>query len=294
VQSIFLALALSLLLPNLAAADTFDDAPETDAFGDGLSAETIYARVLDNRFESSVQELALVSADRAGRELLIRLQMLWRRYGEETDEAASGVVSRTVIRYLDPPAMRRTGYLVVNRRDAPNDQFIYLESMRRIRRVNLRSETLAGTDLNVEDVVPRELDDATYRRVPDEMVGDTPCFVVEATPKPETDSKYSRLLLYVEKEHYVPLRVRYWDDASVEIKELRSPAAAIYQVDGIYFPTIAKMRNLLMETSTEARVVTLAPNPDLPSRYFSQRQLESKKLKIPKKLLVGIRSFGQR
>ena len=40
--------------------------------------------------------------------------------------------------------MRHTGYLVVNRRDAPNNQFIYLESMRRIRRVNLRAEILAG------------------------------------------------------------------------------------------------------------------------------------------------------
>jgi hypothetical protein len=146
-----------------------------------LSAETIYERVLANRFESSVQELSLISGDRTGREQPLRVQMLWRRYAEGSSEAGKGILSRTLIRYLEPADIRGTAYLVINKSATPNDQFMYLSSMRRTRRINLRSESIIGTDLSVEDIVPRELQDASYLRVPDEQVEGTPCYVVVAS-----------------------------------------------------------------------------------------------------------------
>ena len=169
--------------------------PEDPTPGDGLTADEIYRRLLENRFMSSDQSLAIVSGDRAGREQKIRMRMLWRRYPEGSEEVEEGILSRTLVRYMAPPEMRRTGYLIINKRDAPNDQFIYLHSMRRVRRVNLKSETVAGTDLSMEDIVPREMDDATYTRISDEEVEGTPCFVVQATPKPAAESQYSKYRL---------------------------------------------------------------------------------------------------
>ena len=88
--------------------------------GDALTAEAIYERVLANRFDSAIQELTLFS-NRGERFQPVRLQLLWRRYTQETEESAQGIRSRTVVRYLAPPEIRRTGVLVVDRRDPPDD-----------------------------------------------------------------------------------------------------------------------------------------------------------------------------
>lgn len=268
-------LSIALLVPLPLFADDLGADPE---FADGLTADDIYASVLENRFETAAQELLLKSGDRAGREQAIRMQMLWKSY--ETAES-QGVQSRTVVRYMELVELRRTGYLIVNKLDEPSDQFVYLTSMRRIRRVNLRGETVVGTDLSLEGVVQREMDDAIYARIPDETIEGTDCFVVEATPKAEAKSDYSKFRLYAEKGHYVPLRIRYWDRAAVEIKELRSPIDSIREFQGVYVPIRSTMRHLLDETYTDLKIDMLVANPDLPNRYFTQRQLESKKLRLP-------------
>ncbi len=251
-----------------------------------LTAREIYRRMLRNRFDSAVQELVLVSSDRAGNEQELRMQQLWKRYLEGSKSRGKGILARTIVRYLAPADLRNTGYLVINKRDQPSDQFIYLESQRRVRRINLRNQTVVGTDLAVEDLVPRELDDADYQRAPDAEVGGTPCFVIEATPKPDMESVYSKFQAYIEKQHYVPIRVRYWDLKGVEIKELRSPVESIREIEGVFIPLRATVRHLLDETQTSVTVEVLVPNADLPDRYFTERQLQSKRLRLPKEVMA--------
>ena len=251
-----------------------------------LTAREIYRRVLGNRFDSAVQELDIVSSDRAGNQQGLRMQQLWKRYLKGSKPHGKGVLARTIVRYLDPPDLRKTGYLVINKRDQPSDQFIYLASQRRVRRINLRNQTVVGTDLAVEDLVPRELDDADYQRAPDAEVGGTPCFVIEATPRPEIESVYSKFQAYIEKQHNVPIRVRYWDLKGVEIKELRSPIESIREIEGVFVPIEATVRHLLDETQTSVSVDVLVPNADLPDRYFTERQLQSKRLRLPKEVMA--------
>ena len=280
--------ATSLAAPDVAArppTTVQGEDPIEVAADAALTAREIYQRVLENRFDSSVQELAIVSSDRAGNAQNIRMQQLWKRYPEGSESDRKGIISRTVVRYLAPADYRKTGYLVINKRDQPNDQFIYLASMRRVRRINLRNETVAGTDLSIEDLIPRELDDAEYVRVPDDEVDGHSCFVVEALPKPEMESAYARFWLYVEKEHYVPIRVRYWDRKGVEVKELRSPHASIREIEGIWLPLEARMRHLLEETETRVVIDVLVPNPELPDRYFSERQLQAQRLRMPAEVM---------
>jgi hypothetical protein len=261
--------------------DAAPAAPEVADPDAALTAREIYSRVLDNRFDSSVQEYVLISTDRASNTQELRIRQMWKRYPEGTKSWEKGVLSRTVLRYLEPSDLRQTAYLIINNRDQPNDQFVYLKSQRRTRRLNLRNETIAGTDLSIEDLVPRELDDAEYTRAPDTEIDGTPCFVVEATPHAEMESNYSRFLLYVEKEHYVPIRIRYWDRKEVEIKEMRSPPASIRLIEHVWVPITATMRHLLEKTQTSMNIDVLVPNPVLPDRFFTERQLHSKRMRLP-------------
>ena len=90
---------------------------------------------------------------------------------------------------------------------------------------------------------------------------------------------------YIEPEHYVPIRTRYWDHAGVEVKQLHAKREAIQEIDGIWVPLEARMDHLVGETYTELRVVLLTPNPELPKSFFTQRQLETRKLRLPSRLV---------
>lgn len=288
-----LTLVCVLLAPALLSAEPATaqrDATFSPPLDPTLDADTVYERVLSNRFDASVQEVALISGDRAGHVQEIELQMLWRRYETESQES-NGVLSRTLVRYLEPGDVRGSGYLVINKRKGPDDQFMYMKSLHRIRRVNLASETVVGTDLSLEDLIPRELDDATVTRGPDSEVDGTPCYVIDAVPVERLESQYSKFSLYVEPVHHVPLRTRYFDRAGVEIKELRADAAKIREIEGIWLPLEATMRHLLDHTFTKVEVRLLVPNPDLPKRYFSQRQLQARRFHLPDEVMEGARTF---
>jgi hypothetical protein len=257
---------LGLLAPALALAD---------AGPAGLSGEEIYARVVANRFRSFTEESRLVSADRSGREQETRLRLHWKDFRGGDGEPTAGILSKAVVRYTHPTDIRHAGYLVQANAGRANDQFVYYPSKRRVVRVSLRNEALHGTDFSFEDVVPRELEDATYRRQADAEYGGIPVFVVELVPREKAGSGYSKVWVYVDQQRYVPLRTRYWDAAGVEIKELAADPATLRAFDGIWIPMAATMRHLLLETSTRLVVTHFVPNPPLGESVFDLSRLES-------------------
>jgi hypothetical protein len=270
------ALCGALLTAVEPPARAEDFAPARQEKSDAeLTGRDIYQRVLDNRFRSYIQKSVMVSGDRAGNHQETVLRMWFQSYREESGEAQVDTLSKTMVKYLEPFDLRHTGYLIIQHPDRGSDQFVYLPTNRRVRRVNLRGEAVFGTDFSFEDVIPREIEHADYERRADTILHDIPCFVVEAVPKPENDSEYSRFLVYVDKQRNVPLRTRYWDEQEVEIKELDAAPESIQRVGGIWVPTRATMRHLRLETYTELRVDELEPNPTLKRSTFELRRLEA-------------------
>ena len=244
-------------------------------FPDGRSGRDIYACVLENRFSAYVQEAKLVSGDKGESAQESRLSMTWKSFRDDEDKPRAGVLSKTLVRYEHPFDLRFSGYLVINNADRPNDQFVYLAATRKIRRVNLRKEAVFGTDFTFEDIVPAEIEDSDYKRLSDALIEDRSVYVVEVTPKPHSDSEYSRFVVYVDKGSCVPVRTRYWDTKQVEVKELTVPFDAVKEFQGIHWPMQLTMRNLKLESFTTLSVERLDPNPALPDRDFEVRRLLS-------------------
>ncbi|MBW2282242.1 MAG: outer membrane lipoprotein-sorting protein [Deltaproteobacteria bacterium] len=244
---------------------------------DDLSAEEIYSRVLANRFDAFVEEILLASRGAKGAAQKVGLRLWWRYYPEGHEAREKDVVAKVLARYFEPRDLRKNGYLVINRAVGAHDQFVYLPSRRKVRRVNMSTQDIAGTDFALEDIIPHEMDDATYERVDDAAEQGTLCWVIEATPKPEIDSQYSRFRLYVEREHYVPIKTRYWDHQGVEVKELVAPLDGIEEIDGVWLAMRRTARNLVELTETELHIARIVPVPDLAESTFSQRRLTAKR-----------------
>jgi hypothetical protein len=267
-QAVRIALYLFVLL-LLTAAANFRSAGAESAAGylparhepadEQLTGRDIYQRVLDNRFQSYIQASTMVSGDRGGNVQETELRMWFQSFRKEGGEATDGVLSKTLVKYLLPFDLRFTGYLIIHHPERTSDQFVYLPTQRRVRRVSLRGKAVFGTDFSFEDVIPREIEHAEYERRPDSMLHDIACFVVEAIPNDEADSEYSRFLIYVDKERYVPLRTRYWDDAGVEVKKLDADPASIQRIEGGWVPMRATMRDLRLDTFTKVHIEEIEP-----------------------------------
>ncbi len=240
------------------------------------SGRDIYARVLENRFRSLVQDAVMTSADRSGNRQVTRLQMTWQDFRDADGEPSeSGVLSKALVKYSHPFDLRHTGYLVIYNEGRLSDQFVYLPNRRKVLRVNLRSEAVFGTDFSVEDILPGEIQDASYRRLQDEVLDGRAVFVVEAIPTELATSEYSRFLVYVDKARFVPLRTRYWDAAGVEVKELRAETDSVTEFDGVWVPLKITMRHLILGSSTTLEIDNVQANPELPRVTFAPERLEA-------------------
>ena len=249
--------------------------PAADAVAaEALTGHQIYDRVVHNRFHSFRQRTRLVSGDRAGNEQESRMIVLWKSFRDGDAGPAKGVVSKSLIRYTHPFDLRSSAYLIINNQGEPDDQFMYLQSRRRVQRVNLRGEPVLGSDFSFEDVIPRELDDATYARLPDETVDGRPCYVVEVTPLPEAHSQYSRFRSWVDRERWVVLKTRYWDESGVLVKELAAPSAEVREFDGVWVPMRVEMRDRPNDSYTYFVIEELAPNPVIEDAAFDPHRLE--------------------
>jgi hypothetical protein len=244
---------------------------------DGLSGDDIYRQMLDNRFRAYRQLLSLRSKDRAENLQVVELDLKYLR-SPKSDKQTS---SRTIAKYLRPTDVRHLGYLVINKRKGIDDQFVYRPSARRVRRINVRSEVIAGTDFAIEDVIPQELEDGSHYRLADSEVNGIATYVVAVVPLEDTGSEYSKFVLSIEKEHFVPLQTDYWDNLQVHIKQLRTDPKSItlYEaeeddvVKQVWIPNRSRMRHLKLESQTVLEVVELDANPGLRKRDFSQREL---------------------
>ncbi|MFN2426168.1 MAG: outer membrane lipoprotein-sorting protein [Candidatus Binatia bacterium] len=260
------------------------ETPTSSEFEKSLPAEAtlagreIYDRFLKNRnkLRSAFQYGRIESKDPGGRPQEVRFWLHAKDYRDADEKSVGDVYGKTLIKLIGPTEMRHFGYLYVHHDKADDEQFMYSPQRRRSHRVSLKGQNIASTDFSFDDflVSAHDLEDADYTRLPDAVVDGVSCYVVEARLKPEARSVYSRTISYLEREHYVPVRTLYWDDAGVETKRLTSPHASIRNFDGVWIATIATMTDLLEETSSTYHLEKLEPNVELDDSDFSISSLQ--------------------
>jgi hypothetical protein len=73
--------------------------------------------------------------------------------------------------------------------------------------------------------------------------------------------------------HFIPIKVRYWDDYDVEIKELTADPSSIRSFGETWIATRSAMRDLLQGTTSRSRLLSLDTEPTFSKLHFSTRRL---------------------
>lgn len=252
-----------------AAAEVEDAIPE----GGSLTGREIYERFLENKFTESFQELHVLSRDPGGNAQTTRFSISLQDHRDENGNPTDGVNAKMLVQVSDPFDMRHTAYLMISNEPGPDDEFAYRPSSRRVQRVDLKNTSLLGTDYTFNDIAFQNIEDADYERHPDEIIDGTVVYVVEANVKETIDVEYHKTISYLEKEHYIPLRTRYWDDHGVEVKEMTAPESKIRAFGDTWVASESTMTDLRQHTSSSLYVDVVDTNPKFHEKIFTVSQL---------------------
>ena len=170
----------------------------------------------DRRDDGFIDWTALATMtlrDRSGGETVRRFRMLAQEQKDDGD--------RTLAVFDTPADLEGTAVLTWSHALKPDDQWLYLPSLKRTKRIASRNKAAAfiGSEFAFEDLSAWEVKKYRYRWLRDEKLEGVDCFVVENTPN-YAESGYSRQVEWVDKALYQPRRIDYYNLDGVLMKTM--------------------------------------------------------------------------
>lgn len=170
----------------------------------------------ERRWKDRHQRISGTLLGRPGGEELRELEIYEKRYpGGDPDQ-------KQVVFFLAPVESKGTGFLSVQHKGGPAEQWLYTPKTNRLRVIagNFRQQRFEGTDLTFHDVdLLNEMGswteaDATSSLIADEVIDGVPCARIELLPKRD-DIAYRKIMLWLGREDLFPRRLELFRDAGL-------------------------------------------------------------------------------
>ncbi len=158
----------------------------------------------------SISKMTMI-IERGKMKLVRKLESKAKQYGKDRKD------KRALICFMEPADVRGTMYLTWAWDDftKEDDMWVYLPAESLVRRISGggKKGAFMRSDLANEDIEDRAVDDDIHTLKGSEDVGGAPCWVVESVPRPELkkDTNYSKRMVYVRKDIFLPTKIDYFD-----------------------------------------------------------------------------------
>jgi hypothetical protein len=173
--------------------------------------QTLTLSVLSScNFGTSGKQAACIDAPR-----IKKMESVSRQLGEHKKD------SQNISILLEPANERGIGMLTYTWDDATRDteSWLYLSALGKVKRMasgageDQEPVSLFGSEFTTEDMETGKTDEYDYKILQEGAYQDRQVWVIEALPKPVRMKKtrYSKLLLWVDKERYVALKMQNYD-----------------------------------------------------------------------------------
>jgi len=237
---------------------------------DTLTGEQIAARILKTGvFEADAGRfrvtMVLVSKDGIQRERELEIVARTTKQG----------LVQSAVRVRKPSDVAGTAFLMLDKRNGPPDQYIFLPRLKRTRKVvgRERQGSFMGSDFTYFDLRRVDVKDAAHRRLPDDKIGTDPVYVVESMPRGAIRGTYSRVETWVRKSDYLPLRTRFYDLQGRLAKTLYARRVQMGE-DGKPFVKEARMQTHETGHATLLVIDSAERREALPDSAFTPTALE--------------------
>jgi len=252
-------------LPALAA---FVGLLPLPALADDLTAEAIAEKAFEQEFMALSTGVAQVNMTLVNK----RGKKRERRISSKTAKVDG--LRHTLIRFLSPADVQGTSFLLIEQKDADDDQYLYLPALKRTRRIagSQKSGSFMGSDFSYADMESRDVADSTWKRHADEKIGPADCYHVEATPKKPDDEDYARTEHWIHKQTSLPLRIRFFGKKGGKLAKTLF-VEEFKKIDGRWLVTKARMKNEKKGSSTLIVMESIDLKADVPASELTVEAL---------------------
>ena len=150
---------------------------------------------------------------------------------------------RSLSIFDEPADVKGTAMLTWSHGLKPDDQWLYLPALKRVKRINSRNKSgpFMGSEFAFEDLGSQEVEKYRYRFLREEPCGDSQCYVVERKPAYKY-SGYTRQVAWIDKDGYRLRKVDFYDRKNELLKTLTVSGYRQY-LDHYWRPDIMEMVN---------------------------------------------------
>lgn len=173
-----------------------------------------------------------------------------------------------------PRDVKGTAFLNFSHATTPDDQWMYLPALKRVKRIASRNKSgpFMGSEFAFEDMSSFEIEKYTFKYLRDEMYEGMDTFVVEQLPV-DKYSGYTRIITWLDKEHYRAQKVEFYDRKNDLLKTLVMSDYQMY-LDKYWRPNRAEMYNEQNGKSTELITHSLEFRTGLKDSDFNKNTLK--------------------
>jgi Outer membrane lipoprotein-sorting protein len=180
--------------------------------------------------------------------------------------------------FHEPGDVRRLTFMIWKYPGRDDDRWIYIPAVDLIRRIAAADKysSFVGSDFSYEDVSGRDLSEDTHSLLGDDTLDDRKAFVIESIPL--TPAAFTRRVSWIDTEHFLPLRIEYYD-VQDQLQRIFTANAiediAAGEGDGRVHPTAMKrtMENVRTGHRTEVTVTSVDYDVGLSDDDFSERHM---------------------
>jgi outer membrane lipoprotein-sorting protein len=188
---------------------------------------------------------------------------------------SKGAGEKTLVRYLEPVRVKGLATLMLNNAD---DIWMFFPRTQRVRKLasHAKKQKMQGSDFSYEDMGGGDafMTDYNAKRLADEKMENGDCFLVELIRKTDSDMTYSRLILWVVKENFVPIVIDYYDEKNPDRHLKRLVQSDIKVIDGLPVAFMSVMTNKNDNSETRMELLEAKFNIELDDRMFTERGLK--------------------
>jgi len=183
---------------------------------------------------------------------------------------------RAVIVFQDPASVRGTRFLSMENPGKENDQWIFLPSLAKVRRIasSEGSDSFMGTDFSYDDIssADRKTDLDNHKVLREEKYLNKDCDVIESIPK-DSNYQYSKMIQWIDKGTFINYKVELYDKKGVHVKLLE--ILDLKDIQGRETNMITKMTTLASGTTTSLNIGIIKYDDPIPEGVFTTNYLET-------------------
>ena len=220
----------------------------------------------------------LKKVDAAGYAKSTRMKMVQKIITPSGDTRTFNILSYTLngnekglTHYVAPEQVR--GMKILSLRDG-DDIWSYFPRTNRVRKLasSARNRKVQGSDFTYDDMAQGKMVKQWKGKVlGEEKTDGKACFKLELVPTDEGPKSYKRILVWVDKSAYTPLRIDYYDLDNYLLKRLE--IKNYKKIGGVLIPHDYVMINLTDGGKTLMKVLSAEVNVKLDSIIFTEAGL---------------------